>query len=81
MDGVGQKECRAPRKHPVSLKELIATATNKANFKALVDYIQFCQRYLDFIATGLQAVIVSQNEPNYHFFQYGKTETIISLAP
>lgn len=56
----------------MSLQELVITAANKSNFNSLVDYIQFCQRYLDFIATDLQAVIVSQNEPNYRFFQYGE---------
>lgn len=34
------------------------------------NYIEFCQQYLDFAASGLQAVIVSQNEQNYCFFQY-----------
>jgi hypothetical protein len=54
----------------MSLPELIALATHKDKFNTLAAYIQFCQRYLDFITTGLQAVIVSQNEPNYRFFQY-----------
>lgn len=54
----------------MKLQELIAIATNKDKFLILADYIQFCQYYLDFITTGLQAVIISQNEPNYCFFQY-----------
>src|SRR5262245_11062364 len=54
----------------MSLQDLVATATNKNNFLTLADYIRFCQRYLDFIAVGLQAVIVAQNETNYRFFQY-----------
>jgi len=56
----------------MSLKQLINIAKDKDKFKSISDYIFFCQRYLDFIEKGLQAVIVSQNEPNYCFFQYRK---------
>jgi len=56
----------------MSLKQLINTATDKDRFKSINNYIAFCQRYLDFIDHGLQAVIVSQNETNYCFFQYRK---------
>ncbi len=56
----------------MNLKELVAAATNKSNFNSLTDYILFCRRYLDFAENGLQAVIVSQNEQNYRFFQYRK---------
>lgn len=46
-------------------------AVDKTNFERLGSYIDFCRHYLDFIAAdGLQAVIVSQNEQHYHFFQY-----------
>lgn len=54
----------------MSLTDLVATAVHKQNFITLTDYVTFCLRYLDFAAHGLQAVIVSQNEPNYRFFQY-----------
>jgi hypothetical protein len=54
----------------MSLKVLIERVINKNNFQSLYDYIDFCQRYLEFIETGLQAVIVSQNEEIYRFFQY-----------
>ena len=56
----------------MSLKQLINTAKDKDKFKSISDYIIFCQRYLDFVQKGLQAVIVSQNETNYCFFQYRK---------
>ena len=56
----------------MSLKQLINTARDKDKFRSMQDYIVFCQRYLDFIEKGLQAIIVSQNEPNYRFFQYRK---------
>ncbi len=54
----------------MNIEELVGIATNKNNFLTVENYIEFCQRYLDFAASGLQAVIVSQNEPNYCFFQY-----------
>ena len=54
----------------MNIKELVELATNKNNFLTLGNYIEFCQQYLDFAASGLQAVIVSQNEQNYYFFQY-----------
>jgi hypothetical protein len=56
----------------MSLKQLINIAKDKDKFKSINDYIVFCQRYLDFIQKGLQAIIVSQNETNYCFFQYRK---------
>ena len=54
----------------MSLTELLSIAANKENFRSLTDYIKFCRRYLDFLTDGIQAEIVSQNESNYHFFQY-----------
>lgn len=54
----------------MNLKALIERVVNKNNFQSLHDYVDFCQRYLEFIETGLQAVIVSQNEESYRFFQY-----------
>jgi len=54
----------------MNIRELLAIATNKENFSSVTDYMVFCQRYLEFITTGLQAEIVSQNESIYRFFQY-----------
>ncbi len=54
----------------MNLQDLITVVTDKTNFLKLTDYIQFCHRYLEFVSTGLQAVIVAQNETNYRFFQY-----------
>lgn len=56
----------------MSLRDLVRFASDKTNFDNVLAYIDFCQRYLAFTATGLQAVIVSQNEPQYQFFQYKK---------
>ncbi|MBI4581337.1 MAG: hypothetical protein HY718_16670 [Planctomycetes bacterium] len=54
------------------LSTLVQFASNKANFSKVQHYIDFCQRYLAFISRGIQAVIVSQNEQQYCFFQYKK---------
>jgi hypothetical protein len=54
----------------VNLENLIAFASDKRNFQSLNNYIEFCIRYLDFAVEGLQAVIVSQNENHYRFYQY-----------
>ncbi|MCE7979958.1 MAG: hypothetical protein DYG89_02100 [Caldilinea sp. CFX5] len=54
----------------MTITDLLLIAGNKNNFSTVKDYLEFCCRYLDFIETGVQAVIVSQNEPNYHFLQY-----------
>jgi len=54
----------------MNLDEIVAHATNKSQFLSVKNYIAFCSRYLEFIETGLQARIVSQNESHYQFFQY-----------
>ncbi len=56
----------------MSIKKILAKALDKGNFKNLQDYIDFAQHYLDFVAEHLQAVIVSQNENHYQFYQYDK---------
>lgn len=54
----------------MTLKELIEWAEDKTRFQNIDDYSMFCEAYLNFIFDGLQAVIVSQNENHYRFFQY-----------
>lgn len=54
----------------MTLKELIDVATVKDNFYDLDAYADFCDAYLSFIRDEHQAIIVSQNEHNYIFFQY-----------
>lgn len=54
----------------MNLPQIVTTATDKNKFLSLSDYINFCKEYLEFVATGLQAVIVSQNETHYRFYQY-----------
>ena len=54
----------------MNLSELVNIATNKQKFLSIPDYLDFCKTYLAFVATRLQAVIVSQNENHYRFYQY-----------
>jgi hypothetical protein len=57
----------------MKLKDIVAHAINKEKFKDLNGYIEFCRNYLDYVEEHLQAVIVSQNENHYQFYQYDKT--------
>jgi hypothetical protein len=54
------------------LQKIVKMATDKGNFTDLNGYIQFCLTYLEYISKNLQAVIVSQNETYYNFYQYSK---------
>lgn len=56
----------------MNIKNILAKALDKKNFTTLQGYIDFAQEYLDFTAEHLQAVIVSQNENHYNFYQYDK---------
>lgn len=57
----------------MSVKKLVQQATNKANFTELSGFIKFCNEYLSYVSENLQAVIVSQNENHYQFYQYDKS--------
>lgn len=54
----------------MKLDKLLQIAEDKTRFTTVEDYADYCRRYLEFIYSGLQAVIVSQNENKYRFFQY-----------
>ncbi len=54
----------------MSLKKLVSRATDKERFAKLEDFVDFALELLDFAASGLQAVIVSRNEPHYNFWQF-----------
>jgi hypothetical protein len=56
----------------MNLKQLVNLASDKDYFLKLEHFTDFAVPFLEFAATGLQAVIVSQNEPRYNFWQYGK---------
>lgn len=54
----------------MNLASLVNHATDKERFQTIQNYISFCKEYLNFVETGLQAKIVSQNENHYQFYQY-----------
>lgn len=54
----------------MNLAKIVRIASNKEKFLTIKDYINFCKIYLEFAVDGLQAVIVSQNENHYRFYQY-----------
>lgn len=54
----------------MTLKQLVARATDKERFTSLAQFVDFGRAFLDFARTGLQATIVSRNEPHYNFWQY-----------
>ena len=57
----------------MTLKQLVNKAKDKSNFKDLKGFIAFCNEYLAYTSDSLQAIIVSQNENHYQFYQYGKS--------
>jgi len=54
----------------MKLKQLASRAKDKNSFADLNAFIAFSTEYLDYVSEHLQAIIVSQNENHYHFFQY-----------
>ncbi len=54
----------------MTLKKLVAVATNKEQFTKLSQFVEFSRAFLEFSTKNLQAVIVSRNEPHYNFWQY-----------
>lgn len=56
----------------MTLKQLVARATDKERFSSIEAYVEFARAFLGYVAGHIQATIVSQNEPHYHFWQYQK---------
>ena len=56
----------------MNLKQLSSKAQNKNAFSDLDAYIAFCGECLAYLDGNVQAVIVSQNENHYQFYQYKK---------
>ena len=54
----------------MKLPDIVRLATTKEKFLNSANYIEFAKIFLDFAANGLQAVIISQNENHYRFFQF-----------
>lgn len=57
----------------MSLKNIVNKATNKSNFSDIQGFIKFCDEFLSYIGNNLQAIIVSQNENHYRFYQYDRS--------
>ena len=55
----------------MKIKQLTRIATDKSRFRKIDDFIGFTEKYLEYVAKKLQAVIISQNENHYQFYQYG----------
>jgi hypothetical protein len=56
----------------MNIKKLAEIVEVKSNFVNLNNYLDFTEKYLNYIARNLQAIIVSQNENHYKFYQYNK---------
>ncbi len=57
----------------MNIENIALQATDKSNFSTLKGFIEFCELYLKYISDNLQAVIISQNENQYQFYQYDKS--------
>jgi hypothetical protein len=57
----------------MKLQNLVEKASDKNTFRDLNGFIGFCAEYLDYIEDNLQAIVVSQNENHYCFYQYDKS--------
>ena len=56
----------------MTLKQLLAKATDKECFSSIEAYVEFARVFLGYVVDHIQATIVSQNELHYHFWQYQK---------
>ena len=65
----------------MNLKKLVTDACDKELFTKPSSYIHFALRYLEFVKSNLQAVIVSRNENHYQFFQYKRDGTYNVTRP
>lgn len=57
------------------------TVTDKNNFLSLNDYVSFATNFLEYLESNKQAIIVSQNEPTYNFFQYDQSASYQITRP
>lgn len=54
------------------IKGISEKAIDKSNFSNLKSFILFAKEFLKYVNNDLQAVIVSQNENHYQFYQYNE---------
>lgn len=66
----------------MTIQELTAWVTDKTRFTSLEGFVRFCEAYLEYVDAGkLQAVIVSQNENHYRFWQYDESAAFQITRP
>jgi len=56
----------------ITLHDLQESVTDKAGFRELLDYREFCSAFLNLLARTPPTRIISPSHPNYVFYQYGK---------
>jgi hypothetical protein len=56
----------------IKLSKILKTATDKTKFTTLESFLDFSEMFLEYTEKNLQAIIISQNENHYQFFQYAK---------
>jgi len=54
----------------MNISKITNIAIDKSRFKTLSNFLDFADRYLTYIESNLQAIIISQNENHYRFYQY-----------
>lgn len=54
---------------------------HKQNFLSLDDFFNFASKFLEFLQDNKQAIIVSQNEHNYNFFQFNESADFAVTRP
>jgi hypothetical protein len=64
----------------MTLKQLLAKATDKERFSSIEAYVEFARVFLGYVVDHIQATIVLQNEPHYHFWQYQKDVEGLAIA-
>lgn len=66
----------------MTARELAKYAADKTNFSSVSNYLEFCRRFMDFVARGgMHGTIVSLNENHYYFFQYKKDGSFAVSRP
>ena len=56
----------------MSLHRIVNQVCDKQYFTELPNFLDFCERFLAFIESGIQNRIVSHKEAHYHFLQFGR---------
>ena len=65
----------------MNLVKLTQLAADRKSFTSLEKFIEFSRTFLGYVnqSKNIQAVIVSQNDNQYHFYQYKKSIYFLKL--